>query len=72
MAAAEVDLKGKFQFRSFLRPELWQAWQKFSRDPEKRVMLELLMDLILGPCWIWVTPLTRAKPNEPYQPLRFI
>jgi hypothetical protein len=57
MAAAEVDLKGKFQFRSFLRPELWQAWQKFSRDPEKRVMLELLMDLILGPCWIWVTPL---------------
>lgn len=36
-AAAEIDLKGKFQIRSPLKLEFWQAWQKFSRDPEKHI-----------------------------------
>ena len=33
----DVDLKGKYQFRSPLKPELWEAWQKFSKDPEKHI-----------------------------------
>eukprot|EP00435_Cladocopium_sp_Y103_P065114 s1794_g27.t1 len=30
----EVKLKGRFQFESPLKPEWWEAWQKFSKDPE--------------------------------------
>ena len=33
----DVDLKGKYQFRSPLKPELWEAWQRFSKDPEKHI-----------------------------------
>eukprot|EP00435_Cladocopium_sp_Y103_P048824 s861_g14.t1 len=31
---AEVQLKGRFHFSSPLRANFWEAWQKFSKDPE--------------------------------------
>eukprot|EP00435_Cladocopium_sp_Y103_P036989 s818_g9.t1 len=31
----KVSLKGKFHFESPLQPQFWEAWQKFSKDPEE-------------------------------------
>lgn len=33
----EVELRSKFQFKSPLKAEMWRAWQKFSKDPEKHI-----------------------------------
>lgn len=47
----EVNLKGRFHFEPPLRAHFWDAWQKFSKDPERETWR---LGLEMEHPWAWV------------------